>query len=112
MAFGADMHGPAKRENDPVTSMDQYRLGNALWRRGVWRRRSSEYRRAVELDPRFFEAFLELGVALKDIGGSNEAIRAFRTAIELRPKSAEAWNNLGTALLLKGRPEEAERGVS
>jgi protein O-GlcNAc transferase len=87
--------------------MDQYRLGNALWSEGRLAEAIVEYRRAVELDPHFFEAFLELGVALKDIGESNEAMRAFRAAIELRPKSAEAWNNLGTALLLKGRPEEA-----
>jgi protein O-GlcNAc transferase len=87
--------------------MDQYRLGNALWNQGRLVEAIVEYRRAIELDPHFFEAFLELGVALKDIGESNEAIGAFRTAIELRPKSAEAWNNLGTALLVKGRPEEA-----
>jgi predicted O-linked N-acetylglucosamine transferase (SPINDLY family) len=90
-----------------VSADEHYKLGNALGERGNFVEAIGEYRRAIEIDPRFYDAFLELGVALKEIGEASEAIRAFRTAIELRPKSADAWNNLGTALLLKGRHEEA-----
>src|SRR5271170_5957317 len=97
----------AKRENSPVTSMDHYQLGNALRDQGRLKEAIAEYRRAIDLDPHFYEAFSELGVALKDVGETSEALGAFRTAIELRPKSAPAWNNLGTALTVQGRPDEA-----
>jgi protein O-GlcNAc transferase len=90
-----------------VTSKDHHQLGIALRKQGRLADAITEFRRAIELDSRFYDAINDLGVALKDAGETSEAIRAFRAAIELEPRSAGAWNNLGTALTLNGKPEEA-----
>jgi Flp pilus assembly protein TadD len=50
-----------------------------------------------------------LGVALKDEGDVDGAIRCYRTALECNPKFAYAHNNLGNALKAKGDVDGAMR---
>lgn len=53
------------------------------------------YSRAVDLDPRFVEAWFNLGNALYDMDERGAAADAFVRATEIDPGYAEAWNNLG-----------------
>ncbi len=57
------------------------------------------YRDALRLDPSFFEAEYNLGVALGETRRLPEALAAYEQALALRPDSADARYNL--ALLLK-----------
>ncbi len=65
------------------------------------------YRKAIELDPKYANAHINLGNALRNQGKLDEAIACFRKAIELDPKSAIAHNNLGLALRDQGKLDEA-----
>jgi tetratricopeptide (TPR) repeat protein len=53
--------------------------------------------RAVELDPRFVQAWNYLGILLGESGDNAGAAAAFEQAIRLDPSHARAWNNLGNA---------------
>jgi superkiller protein 3 len=56
------------------------------------------YRKAIQLNPNYVEAYNGLGNALYDKKELDEAIAAYRKAIELNPKYADAYNGLGNAL--------------
>lgn len=53
------------------------------------------YKRAIELDPGYFEAHHNLGELYAKIGSCPEAIREFQTALVLVPTLAESMNGIG-----------------
>jgi len=58
--------------------------------------------------PRYKEAWLNKGVALKQQGKHEEAIKAYDIAIEIYPQFATAWNYKGNSLKELGRDIEAD----
>jgi TolB-like protein/Tfp pilus assembly protein PilF len=71
------------------------------------------FERAVELDPRYARAHLELGaaysmkadyLAMSELRGRAEA--SFRQAIALQPDLVRAWRELGSVLLARGQEAE------
>ena len=54
----------------------------------------SRYRRALELKPKYIEAYNNLGAAFKDQGKLDEAVACYRRALELKPDFAEVHSNL------------------
>jgi tetratricopeptide (TPR) repeat protein len=60
------------------------------------------YRQAILFDPKFAQAYNNLGVALQDKGDVDGAIACYKKALELDPKFAFAQHNLGDALRAKG----------
>ena len=57
------------------------------------------YRQATQLDPAFFEAQYNYGLAATDIGALPAALAAYESALALRPDSTDARYNF--ALVLK-----------
>jgi serine/threonine-protein kinase len=82
-------------------------LGNALATQGQWMEAAASYREAIDLDPRYAQAYSCLGNALVELGQLPEAAAACRRAIDLTPRDAAAHNNLGTALAAQGHLVEA-----
>ena len=66
-----------------------------------------QFRRVIDLDPKFAQAHYNLGNALYAKQQRDEAILEFRKAIELDPKQAEAHCNLGLALRDTGELTES-----
>ena len=68
---------------------------------------------ANERRPGDFWIAFELAVACQSMKppAADEAIRYYTAALMLRPNSAAVHNNLGDALRVKGRSDEAVRGV-
>ncbi len=67
----------------------------------------TEFRKAIELDPRYALPHYNLGVALREQGKTEEAIAEYRKAIELDPRDASPHYNLGNALHGQHKTEEA-----
>ena len=67
----------------------------------------AEYRKAIEIDPRYAAAHNNLGIGLRVQGKTEEAIAEYRKAIDLDPRYAAAHYNLGNALGVQGKTEEA-----
>ena len=54
----------------------------------------SSYQTAVEQDPDYYAAFVEMGV-MHDQVGSDLAIDYYKSALDIFPESIEAWYNIG-----------------
>jgi tetratricopeptide (TPR) repeat protein len=66
------------------------------------------FRKAIELDESYSEAYFNLGLLLAEDGQNEEAERLLRTATLLDPNSHEAHGRLGILLQELGRHSEAE----
>jgi tetratricopeptide (TPR) repeat protein len=56
------------------------------------------YRKAVEIDPGYFEGYYNLGLAAYDLKDLPTSLRAYEVALKLNPESADARYNFGLAL--------------
>ena len=65
------------------------------------------YRRAVELEPEFLDAWNNLGMSEASRGKDDEAVAAWRRALTLSPTYCKAHNNLGLLHARRGRYTEA-----
>jgi tetratricopeptide (TPR) repeat protein len=89
-----------KQEKNPQLWFD---LGFAQSRQNKMAEAASAYKKAVELDPKWFEAQKNLGLALAKSGDMAAAANVFRTTVTLKPtiggqKSlADAWLSLAQA---------------
>ena len=70
-------------------------------------RATKDFRKAVELDPKYASAHNGLGVSLSKSGDIDGAIAAWKKAVELKPDFGFALYNLGLGLLGKGDKAEA-----
>lgn len=73
----------------------------------ILRKAIQNYEKAIELEPDYGAAYNSLGVAYKEAGKTDEAIRCWKTAYELRPDVGYPLLNLGLAYLEKGNKTQA-----
>lgn len=83
-------------------------LGDAHDRLGEKEAAKKAFRKAIELDDSYAEAYLNLGLLLADDGENEEAERVLRRATHLSPNSHEAHGRLGILLQELGRHAEAK----
>lgn len=125
-AYRAHMHlgGALEARGDIVGALDQYRLavtlqpdhaethynlGNAL---NTLRRRDQarhSWERALEIDPTFFDAVINLSAWHLDGGDWQHAWALLERADRIRPESVEVWRRKGVARRAIGDQEGAER---
>jgi Flp pilus assembly protein TadD len=67
-----------------------------------------KYRRCVQLDTDFFDAWHALGMALMKLGRFDEAIEAGKRAVQLRPNDQIGWTSLSLFYNRAGNIKEAE----
>ena len=91
-----------------MSAAEHFSQANALMGQRRFAEAEQAYRQALQLQPGFAEAWLNLGVALKSQGRLSDAEASCRQALQTRPAFVEALNNLGNILLAQGRHAEAE----
>lgn len=90
-------------------AMTYNNLGNAYGVKGALEAAAAAYRKAVDLDPQYAEAWMNLGVTAMRAGETAVAAEGFKRAAVLLPDDKEAHFNLGVALEKTGQPDEAAR---
>ncbi|MFB6089659.1 MAG: tetratricopeptide repeat protein [Halobellus sp.] len=83
-------------------------LAYALWNAGEVEEALHHAERAVEIDPRFPQAWYNRGFFLHERGLNEDAVNAFDNAIRLGMRTADVLEEKARALEELGRDEEAE----
>jgi tetratricopeptide (TPR) repeat protein len=73
-------------------------LGRCLELQGKLERAAERYAQATEVEPRFGDAWNNLGLVLAEFGRSDQAIAALRRVLSLDPRNARAHYNLADLL--------------
>ena len=87
---------------------DTFDGANAALATGNLEEAISGYRACVEEDPKFFDGWHALGMALMKTGNLKEAIGAGLMATELEPNDLLAWTGLSQMYVQDGQIAEAE----
>jgi tetratricopeptide (TPR) repeat protein len=66
------------------------------------------YDKALEIDPRFSEAWFAKGVCYQNLRQYNESIKCYNRAIEINPRYALAYYQKSKVMLVLGLNEDAE----
>jgi tetratricopeptide (TPR) repeat protein len=95
----------------PLTYYDSSKLYGWLdlenKERGALARSSEHYKKAIELDPEFADAYIGLGVAYLKSGELEGGIYCLERALEIQPNSPSALFNIGLAHLNSNNKSEA-----
>jgi tetratricopeptide (TPR) repeat protein len=100
----------------PGSTWANYYYGLALWKRDRGSDNSAGLQqaealleKAAAIDPKFGEAYLQLGILHSGRGRTEQAIRDYRKAIEVSPQLSEPHYRLGLAYRRAGEESKAER---
>ena len=86
---------------------DLLKKGNTLYSLNYFKEAIECYDKAIEINPKFNEAYNNKGNTLYRLNYFKEAIECYDKAIEINPESSEAYYNKGVILSYIGRFEEA-----
>jgi protein O-mannosyl-transferase len=75
-----------------------YNMGVALQAQGQLLEAAEHYRRALRIEPRYFEAHVNLGAALEVLGDHASAEQHYRAALNINPNDPDARANLDAVL--------------
>ena len=98
----------------PLNALANYYYAVALWKSERDRANSARTAQAaalldnaISVDPKFAEAYVQLGIIASARGDHQQAISAYKKAIEANPKSGEAHYRLGLAYKRIGEDAKA-----
>ena len=86
-----------------------FKQGEQLQEMKKYKEASKKYKKAVEVDSDYAEAWSNLGYSYRKQGKFDWAVHAYKKAIKLKPDLAEAHEYLGEAYAEMGKFEKAEK---
>lgn len=107
-AVGAYQEALRIAEENEHAATAETNLAYALWESGRSEQALSHAERAVEIDPRFGQAWYNRGFFLAERGLAEEALDCFNNALRLGFRNADILEEKATALEELGEDEEAE----
>ena len=84
--------------------MLQTTLGAIYGDMGLKEKELGKYQKVIEIDPKFYKAYLNLAIALGETGKITQAITVLERAIIVKPDYAKAYNQLGIAYEIMKNP--------
>ena len=98
----------ASCSRDPKAQAQRYvENGNKFFDKGKFKEASIMYRRALQKDLRFGEAYYRLGLTDLKLANYGDAARMLRRAVELEPANADAATKLADLFLLASTQDTA-----
>jgi len=95
-------------KKSPYKARPHNALGYAYeYNKGMLDEAISEYKHALAINPNYFKAHNNLGVAYAKKGMLDEAISEYKKTLAIKPRYVDAHNNLGVAYSRKGMFDEA-----
>ena len=87
--------------------MLQTTLGAIYGDLGLKEKELDKYQKVIEIDPKFYKAYLNLAIALGEIGKITQAITVLKRVIIVKPDYAKAYNQLGIAYEIMQNPNKS-----
>ena len=85
---------------DPQVALQKLiSTGNKYFENGKFKEASIIYRRALQKDRRYGEAYYRLALSEQQMGRIPQAVEAFRRAVELQPENQDAYGHLADLYL-------------
>jgi len=84
--------------NSTDSAETHFKMGNVLHEQGKLEDAIESYIQALQLNPKFVEAYNNLGNVLKDLGRLEEAIESYKRALMIDPDYVEACYNMAISL--------------
>ncbi len=81
--------------------------GMELYEKGDYVKAALEFKNAIQIDPKFDEAYYMLGMVELQKGNPREAYGNFSKAVELAPGNLKAQVQIGKIMMLAGDPAKA-----
>ena len=97
-------HALAVTSDNDTTRLN---LGSALQMKGDFDGALAQYREAIRLNPKSYQAYSDIGKILFELGRPGEALEYCARAVQANPGRATLRNNLGIVLAELGRLDEA-----
>ena len=101
----------ARQKSYPSTqeksAIEWFRSGTHYFKNRHWHTAILHYSRAIELDPKYANAYCTRGSAYNALGLYKEGLADLNKAIELNPRYDAAYNNRGVALHTLGQYHRA-----
>ncbi|MEQ1945655.1 MAG: tetratricopeptide repeat protein [Bryobacteraceae bacterium] len=93
---------------DPKAQAQRYvENGNKFFEKAKYKEASIMYRRALQQDLRFGEAYYRLALTQLKLSSYGDAARALRRAVELQPDNADAASKLADIYMIASTQDEA-----
>ncbi len=86
-----------------------FNQGQEYAKKQNWYLAVQAYQQAVRLDPKFLDAWNNLGHALRKTKAYDKALEAYKRALEIKPDFADAHEYLGRTYLAMGNKDAAMR---
>jgi len=86
---------------------EQIVTGDSYLKQEQWDKAIAAYNKAIDLDPKSVESYLNRGTAYDSQGEYDKAIADYTTAIEIDPKDAKAYESRSGAYAGKGEYDKA-----
>jgi tetratricopeptide (TPR) repeat protein len=97
----------SRTEEGPGSADSLYSKGRVFLCTEDYEKALPYFREAVKKNPRYAEAYFQIGYCNVNLGRYTEAIAAFKEAIRIQPDFAEAHSNMGVCYTLLGRYAES-----
>ena len=98
----------ASCNQDPKAQAQRYlNNGNKFFDKGKYKEASIMYRRALQKDMKYGDAYYRLGLTEVKLLAIGDAARALRRAVELQPNNVDAANKLAEIYLIASSQDAA-----
>ena len=84
-----------------------FEKGKTLYEKGDYVKARLEFKNAIQIDPKFSEAYYMLGMTELKEGNFKQAYAAFSKTVDLSPDHLNAQLQLGHLFLLEKEPDKA-----
>jgi tetratricopeptide (TPR) repeat protein len=110
IAFGAGSRSQFRNSDERREKANVYfKEGEQLQDMKKYKEASRKYKKAVDIDSDYAEAWSNLGYSYRKQGKFDWAVDAYQKAIKLKPDLAEAHEYLGEAYAEMGKFDKAEK---
>lgn len=92
---------------DNPTAAENYNNGYRAFHSGDYNKAIKFYRKAIQLDPKYTDAYDNCGIAYRRLGNLDSAAFFYKESIKINPKATIAHGNLAIVYSEQGKLQEA-----